>query len=363
MKLLIIGFTKIKYMPYIHFYLEHIDCSQNEVHIFFWNRSGEDDDVVLKQNVILHEFKMNQEDDCSKIKKIPAFLFFKREIKKLFSSHNFEFIIVLQTLPAILLYILLKKRYKERYIYDYRDFTFENIPIYKKMVADLTLCSSATFVSSNAFREYLPQSKKIYTSHNILLDSLKHRSVRDRYDRNVTPIRIRYWGLIRYARTNIELIKQIANDYRFEMHFHGRYQAEALKIKEFCGNNQIENVFFHKEYLPNERYYFIAETDILQNAQDFDLITCNAVSNKFYDGAIFYIPQLCTKGSYMGELVEQYGLGLAVDVKTENIAERLYDYYNHLEWDSFRTHCDNYIKIVLKEFHEGVNLVRQLTNS
>ena len=32
MKILIIGITKIKYMPYMNFYLDNIDATVNEVH-------------------------------------------------------------------------------------------------------------------------------------------------------------------------------------------------------------------------------------------------------------------------------------------------------------------------------------------
>ena len=38
MKILIMGFSKIKYMPYINFYLGNIDVAANDVHLLYWNR-------------------------------------------------------------------------------------------------------------------------------------------------------------------------------------------------------------------------------------------------------------------------------------------------------------------------------------
>lgn len=61
MKILIIGFSKIKYMPYVNFHLDNIDLSKNEVHLIFWNKDRKDD-VIPKKDVILHEFSLMQCD-------------------------------------------------------------------------------------------------------------------------------------------------------------------------------------------------------------------------------------------------------------------------------------------------------------
>ena len=38
MKVLIMGFGKIKFMPYLNIYLENIDREKNDVHLLYWNR-------------------------------------------------------------------------------------------------------------------------------------------------------------------------------------------------------------------------------------------------------------------------------------------------------------------------------------
>ena len=65
MKILIIGFAKIKYMPYLNLYLDNIDTNKNDVHILYWNRDLQKEDVSHIKNVTLHEFKCYQEDDAS----------------------------------------------------------------------------------------------------------------------------------------------------------------------------------------------------------------------------------------------------------------------------------------------------------
>ena len=38
MKILIIGPGKMKYMPYIHFYLDNINWKAHDMHVAYWNR-------------------------------------------------------------------------------------------------------------------------------------------------------------------------------------------------------------------------------------------------------------------------------------------------------------------------------------
>lgn len=358
-KILILGFTKIAYMPYLNFYLEQLNKGDYDISLFYWDRDGKPDKEI-KENITLYKFQKNMMDSVPKINKITNFLEYRREVKKLLKHNRFDMIIVLHTLPGILLYDELIKNYNKKFILDYRDFTYENISLYKKRIHKLCNSALATFVSSDAFRVLLPDIDNIYTSHNLVIDSLKNRTLRLNEQRCPRPIRIRYWGLIRYTKTNIALIKQIANDERFEMHFHGRSQGEALEIQEYCNKHLIKNAYFHGEYLPEEKYRFAMETDIIQNAQDLDRITQNAVSNKFYDSAIFYIPQLCTKGSFMGTNVENYGLGLAVDLEKDNISQILVDYFNNIDWTDFSKRCDSFIEKVTEEYETGLKIIQEL---
>ena len=356
-KVLIIGFTKIRYMPYLTFYLNAIDTEKNDVTLFYWNRD-ENPDIEPSKSITTKMFHFVMRDSEPKYRKIPAFLKFRKAVIKELCQTHYSFIIVLHTLPGVLINDVLLRNYKGRFILDYRDYTYEKIGIYKKIIENLARAARVTFVSSNAFRSYLPQLDNIYTSHNITLNTLENRP--KNRSLQYKPIRIRYWGLIRYAKTNIRIIKQIKNDDRFEMHFHGRMQGEAEEIQRYCKDNCVNNVFFHGEYKPNERIDFARETDLIQNAQDYDEITKNAVSNKFYDGAIFYIPQLCTDISFMGQCLKKYGLGLPFDSGADNIADQIYYYISRLNYEQFKRSCDAYVEEVLREYQTGIKILKEL---
>lgn len=346
-------------MPYITFYLNAINQDKNDVTIIYWNRDEQEDVPTPKCSRVI-KFERYQEDEVPKLKKISSFYAYRKFVLSEIKKGQYDFIIALHTFPAVLNFNLLCGKYKNKFIFDYRDYTFEKNIIYRRLIAKIVKNSYATFISSNAFKKYLPKCENMYTSHNILLDSLDYREF---ITRDLKPIRIRYWGMIRYAETNIQLIEKIKNDNRFELHFHGRKQNEYMKIFDYCTQNKIENVFFHGEYNPEDRYKFAKETDLIQNVQDFDLITENAVSNKFYDGAIFYIPQICSDTSYMGKCAQQYGIGLSCNVYKENIHEEIYEYIINLNWKEFKNNCDTFMDSVVREYNEGIEILNDIFNT
>ncbi|WP_078543560.1 glycosyltransferase [Litchfieldia alkalitelluris] len=358
MKILLIGFTKLAYMPYMNFYLSQVANQNNDVHLLYWNRD-EKEEIPLSYNVKLHEFKQYQEDEVAKIRKIRSFLKFRKNALSLLRKEQFDLVIVMHTIPGVLLYDVLKKHYFKKYILDYRDVTFEGIGLYKKIIDKLVHGSSATFVSSNAFRSILPKTENIYTTHNILLDSLEHRDIRRNIDRDQNPIRIRYWGFIRHESINKTLIERLANDNRFELHFHGREQETANNLKNYCITLNIKNVFFHGAYEPKERYQFGRETDLLHNIYENDSTT-TAMGNKFYDGVTLYIPQICNKGSYMGEQVSESNIGLECDLNEQKFADNVYDFYTSIKWKEFESNCDKKLREILTEYETAKEVVSKI---
>lgn len=359
MKILIMGFTKLKYMPYMNFYLENIDRSQNDVHILYWNRDLKAEDTSKYGDVRLHEFACYQEDEVSKLSKLGSFAKYRKYALKLIKDEAFDFIYVLHSLTGVLVADILKKRYKDRYVFDYRDSTYEGFAPFKKIVAQLTLNARATFVSSDAFRQLLPSTaaEKTYTSHNLLTDSLRHREAKTEQGVPSDKIRIAFWGYIRHEEINRVLIEKIAADDRFELHYYGREQQVALSLKAYAAEIRAGNVFFHGEYVPEERYGFVGRTDLLHNIY-YDANTMLAMGNKYYDGAIFRIPQLCMKGSFMGDCVTRTGIGLACDPYEEGFTETLYAYYTSLNVEAFQRACDIETERVISEYENGCRIVK-----
>lgn len=360
MKILIIGFSKLKYMPYINFYLDNLDKDKNDIHILYWNRDCCLENTEKYVNTTLHEFFCFQQDDVAKVSKIKNFIKFRKYATKVIKEEKFDFIFVLHSLPGVLIADILKK-YKGKYIFDYRDSTYENFPPFKRMIGRLVQNSVATFVSSDAFRRFLPSScsEKIYTSHNLLVDSLSHREEKEKNGVFSSKIRIAFWGFIRHEELNKKIIERISKDKRFELHYYGREQQVALNLKAYASELNADNVFFHGEYTPDERYEFVQSTDLIHNLY-FDNNTLLAMGNKFYDGIIFRIPQLCMPSSFMGEQVNEFGVGLVCDPYDDDFCEKIFSYYNHIDYDCFRRNCDKFLDKVLREYDACQKIIKKV---
>lgn len=361
MKILIMGFSKIKYMPYINFYFDNIDKAEHEVHILYWNRDLQSEDLSKYNGCVFHEFRCYQEDDVPKLSKIKSFLKYRKFAKKILTGGNYDFLFVLHSLTGVWVADILKKRYQDKYIFDYRDSTYERFVPFKKVVSDVVRNARTIFVSSDAFRRFLPDdcAKKIYTSHNILLDSLEHRDEKRLCGIPSDKIRIAFWGFIRHEEINKEIIRKIAADNRFELHYYGREQQVALNLKAYATEMNAGNVFFHGEYTPEQRYEFVRQTDIIHNIY-YDANTMLAMGNKYYDGLIFRIPQICMLGSFMGECVERVGVGLVCDPCDADFTERVYVYYQELVRSEFDRKCDETLEKIMEEYADANDILHQI---
>lgn len=359
MKILLMGVQKIKFMPYIDFYLTNLNTEQHEVHLLFWNRDGKED-LTIDSNIVLHEFEHMQEDEVSKVKKIKGFIKYRRHAMKLIRKEQFDFVIILNTATGFLVQDLLWTSYRKKYIYDYRDPTHENLFWYKLLVGRIAKHSCVTFVSSDGFRKFLPSYNHINSSHNLLTEALRKRDIRNQLPRKHHPVRIRYWGMIRDEEMNKVLIKKLANDPRFELHYNGRMQKTGRNLESYCKQQQIHNVFFHGSYLPHERYKFIRETDILHNIYKEDKLLSQAMGNKFYDGIIHYIPQIFTAGSFMGRKGTESGTGIEYDPQDPDFADNLYNYYVSMRWNQFIKNCDDCLDQILIEYYQGQQILQNI---
>lgn len=360
MKILIMGFSKIKYMPYMNFYFDNIDKAEHEVHILYWNRDLQNEDLSKYKECAFHEFKCYQEDDVCKLSKITSFAKYRKFAKRILMNEKFDFVFILHSLTGVLVADVLKKCYRDKYIFDYRDSTYEKFAPFKKVIANIVKNSRATFVSSDAFRKFLPvdSSKKIYTSHNILIDSLFYRDEKAMHGVPSDKIRIAFWGVIRNEQINKEIIRKISADNRFELHYYGREQQVALKLKAYVAEINAENVFFHGEYTPEQRYEFVRQTDIIHNIY-YDNNMMLAMSNKYYDGLIFRIPQICMIKSFMGECAVKAGIGFMCNPYDVDFTELVYMYYQKLVPNEFDRKCDVELRRVMEEYMCGTAIFKK----
>ena len=361
MNILIIGFTKIAYMPYINFYITELQKTNYDVSLIYWDRDSKPD-LQIPNDIKPYCFNQNMLDSAPLINKVPNFIKYRNFVKKIINNNVYDLIIVLHSTPGVLLSDILTTKFKNRYILDYRDFTYENFNFYKRIIHKLVRSSAMTFVSSKGYLKDLPDLDKVHISHNLLIQSYDERNARRKSPRENLPIRIRFWGFIRHVEINKLIIDRLGNDYRFELHYHGREQESAQILKSYVKENQHANIFFHGEYQPRERITFASKTDLLHNIYENDIKTKPAMGNKYYDGLNFYIPQLCNKDSFMGDEVVFGGVGITLSPYDADFADKVYEYYKELDWKEFEQRCDSQLEEVIVEYSKGIQLFNNLLN-
>ena len=347
-KILLLGFSNLRYMPYARFWMDRLDPKNQDLHLLLWNRDGSPEDCP--EGVRVHEFRWPMEDQIPKYRKLPAFWNYRRYALSLLDRERFDYIAVLHSLPGVLLLDRLLRDYRGRFFFDYRDVTYESFPPYRGIIHKLVDASRLTFISSDGFRRVLPRSEKLHTVHNLRPVSESYRPGRE-----PGPIRIGFWGCIRHEKLNRRLIAALGSDPRFQLHYYGPKQAAARNLEDYVNRIGADNVFFHGPYRPGDQDRFALETDVLHNLYSNTESPSQklAVTNKFYDGLLYGLPQLCFRGSWMGDLAEREALGLACDPQDPDFADQVWDYYRSLDREALIRRCRSCLELARQENDRG----------
>lgn len=347
MKVLLLGFVRIAHMPYMYDYVSLLN-GDHELHLISWNRNGKEDASVPKGVCRSFVFDDRIEDADPIQKKLPHFVRFRKFALSVIESEKYDRIVVLHSTPGITILDQLSDRYKGKYVLDYRDVSHENYGFYRRLILKLSQNAGLVIASSPSYLKYLSNERGVFLKHNLLKASYEHRE--GEVSRcSDAPIRVRYWGMIRHERANRAMIDALGGDPRFELHYNGREEEVAIRLKRYVAQRSFSNVFFHGPYYSDERAEFALETDIIHNVYENDFATIGALGNKLYDGIQFKIPQLCTAGSAMGDYVTERGLGLAIDYNKPGFKEQIVNYFSTIDYQAFDMACEHEFDAVLAD--------------
>ena len=338
----IIFINELKYSPYLSKYTDTLDQLNMEYEIIFWNRNPENDRLIYPSNQIV--FRLKSREDRHPIIKFFDFFRFGNFVKKKIKERKYDKIVVLSSLAGIFLYRTLMTKYWEKYIFDYRDASYEYFRFYLKMIKKLVACSYFTCISSKGFLDILPSSDKYVFAHNFKYSDLKHKLEKS----VMTPhekIHLSYIGLLRETYL-YRLIDVISQDNRFMLYFHGGGEFLNGAMKHAAGT---KNVAFTGEYTGDEKIKYALEADIFCYNYESSFINDRALANKYYDALIFKKPLLGNSRTYSGQLIERNGLGISLELDDPEYTNKLYGYYVNLDRDIFDANAERELERVLCE--------------
>ena len=327
-----------KYCPYLKRYTERLDRLGKAYQVLLWNRGGFKLD--LPDNYFCYD--LQSPEDQGMARKAVDFYKFRRWILRHLKKYPADALIFLTTLVGVLLADKVKKY---PYIFDVRDSCYEQYGLFRRAEKRVVDNSVFTCISSPGFRAFLPEHDYV-PCHNLSRTELPqkppHRQMND-------PIRIVWNGTVRYFDFQKYYLDAFKNDSRFRLVYHG-LGTDLQMYQDYCRENDIRNVEFTGGYDNRDKPKLLQDADVLNNCyggQWADTLRY-AVSNRFYDGLIYGIPQMVEPGGVKESLIGTGCAGIAL-APGPDTPDRLYEYLQNLDRDRFSQDCAELLSGILQE--------------
>lgn len=354
MKICIIGHTEKNYLPYIEKYTSFFDQNNISYDVIYWQREAKE----MPENP--NEFNFFEEGKDGFFNKLSAYGRYKKFVLDILEKNHYDKVVVLTTLPAFVLRKYLKKNFKDRYLFDFRDYSFEKYPFYKRAVDKIIDNSEITTISSQGFMEFLNKNRKIIMNHNIP-NTVEIEKAPDLKEKSV--ISVGFIGGVRYFEENVALINKLKNTFRYQLWYIGK-QTNACDLKGYCEGQDVKNISFIGKYQNSEKAELYKSVDIINSIYgDDSLEVTTALPNRLYEACLYKKPIISSKNTYLGELIEQYDLGFIVDVQQDDVLTMLNDYVDNFDSEKFTENCRRFLSAVeADEAHLSEHLGKFIKN-
>ena len=340
----------LKYCPYITRYIERFDAANVAYRVYFWNRSGFE--LHLPENYVCDEAA----SDLNKgtFWKLLDFIRFRKWLNGRLDYDAPDKIVALSTLTGVLLGKRLYRK-KNSYIFDIRDYSYEYIKLFYSIEKKVIKNSFFTAISSKGFQKFLPEHEYVI-AHNF-----NREDMNGNYKFKQTDGKIHFvWnGVIRFFDYQRQYLDALKNDPRFEIVFHGD-GPESAKYKKYCRAHGFNNVAFTGTYSNDNKGFLLENAQFLNNSYGYlygagDKLRY-AVSNRFYDGMIYHIPQLVEPEGYKSEWTLNSGLGVNFSADSE-LADKLYEFYMSIDAACFDRACEQTLQSIVHDDNQFIEKI------
>lgn len=338
----IILYGPFELAPYSKKYMRILRDAGEQFDLIGWRR--EETVQYEGDNVFIYDGKSGKRYSSVLSKLAPA-RGYRKFVKKVLKQKKYDKLVILTTQTAILLADVLLTRYRGRYIFDYRDKSYEYIKPYSMLVNTLIKGSAETVISSEWFSEALTDKKDYILDHNFSADTLKYwkkECVKKRSGKIIAG----YIGALREYEYHKRLIDSFKDDKRFEFHTYG-CGDDSARLAEYA--KDFDNIFVHGAYKESEKCGIIEQLDIMCYNYPYSYVNDGAVANKYYDSLIMKKPMFVNPRTVLGRFIEKEGLGVGVSEDGIGASERIYNWYRDFDKDKFAAACDACMDKYIKE--------------
>lgn len=341
--------------PYIDKYIDSLKKNRQKFEIIIWDRTYRSDkQYKFKCDHIL---KMPASEDENYIKKLYHFKKYSKFVKEIIKKQKYNKLVLLSTLSAFMCYKELVTQYRQKYIFDYRDASYERISFFSKRLKNIIQNSNFTAISSEGFKSILP--KYDYSiAHNFNYNDLG-KAISENRIKNITDkLTLSFIGVLREFEYNKKLIDIFGDDNRFNLEFHG--SGESLEqTSEYASH--FNNVTVTGRYNIDEKFIFNLNADMLLYNYPCSYNRNCALANKYYDGLIFKKPLIGNSETFSGKLIMEKGVGISIpfSLNSEEYKTEIYNYYFNLNFDLFLENANIELKRVKDEDEKYISKIEE----
>ncbi len=327
--------------PYVNTYKRILEKQGCAYDVILWDRDGSDADVSYR-------YSSGKANLANPVVKAWHYLKYADFIKKTILENGYDRLIVSGPHLAILLSGILRKRYKGRYIIDYRDISVEQHLLLGGVYSKVLESSYCNVISSPGFRMHLPARYEYFVSHNFNVDEAVgalNSGVAPLYRSN--SLDILTIGYIRNYGSNVKIIQALGANGDYALRFVGRGDA-AASLRNFAVANGYANVKFEGFYKKEDEAAIVATCDFINIFFPDDVEHRAIMSNRFYLALIHKKPVIVTDGSVQAALVKEYGLGV-VTGDCCNLAADIKEFLSTFDYAAFCARCNELLSVFVGE--------------
>ena len=322
--------------PYVNTYkriFEDLGCDYD---VILWDRDGSDACAPYRYC----SGKANLKNPLLK-----AFHYLKYAdfIRKTILKNGYDRLVVSGPQLAILLSGILRKRYKGRYVIDYRDISVEQHLMLGGVYSKVLENSFCNVISSPGFKKHLSAKYDYLVSHNLNIDAVIESLNSDVPPFCKTaPLNILTIGYIRNYSSNVKIIQALGGNDEYRLKFVGHGDA-AASLQEFAVSEGCANVGFEGFYKKEDEAAIVEDCDLVNIFFPDDVAHSAIMSNRFYLALIHKKPMIVAAGSIQAEYVKKYGLGVVVD-DCSNLDVNIKSFLSAFDYSLFCENCNKLLR-------------------
>jgi len=330
--------------PYLKYYINILEKENVEYDLIIWDRENKNEPGCIA-------FKSETYKN-SKLSKTLDFLRFRKFIIKQLSKKKYSKVIVYTGQLGILLSNYLIKNYKNQYALDIRDYS-KPMHLFKNRFNKLISNANFVAISSNGFKEWLPNSENYVLSHNLDIELIRNKLNQKPNPKQLLKnecIQVDTIGQIKDYDSDHRFVSQLKNNDKFQMQFIG-FGGTLNLLKEFANQENIENISFHGPYKKEDEEVLLAKTDVINIL--ISLTEYNKgrtlLSNRLYLSALLGIPCIVNANSEQSRIIEKYNFGIIVDEYKE-LPAKLVNYQREFNSVKFMKNCEAFLNDVIQDY-------------